>query len=112
MSELANKLEALIADASPAPWSGKYHAGAGFQLMGPLERTNCVEFTIKKQNDFPFIQAADDVLMGYEPWIQFAPADYKKIQGANFALMAELRNNVQLIIDALRLSDDIKSGVK
>jgi hypothetical protein len=79
----------------PIKLRAMYHSGAGWKIEGLIPtKTNCAEFTMKA--DFqPLVQCHDNVLqslIGYEPWIQFAPSEWKDMIGETFTEMVQLWN--------------------
>jgi hypothetical protein len=79
----------------PVKLRAMYHPGAGWQIDALIPTvTECVEFSLKA--DFqPCVQCHDNVLqsmLGYEPFIQFAPEEWKKMIGETFTEMVNLWN--------------------
>ena len=66
-----------------SPWMWTDRPGVGLQIEAVIpQKTPCAEFTMT-QGLQPVLQ-----VVGYEPWIQFEPAQWTEMQKDNVKLMA------------------------
>jgi len=94
----------------------RHRSGAGFEIYADLpETTNCIEFTIKA-DVVPIVQStkseyvkkqwteevkltSDNLTIGFEPFIQFAPEKWDKMIEETFVEMVKLWNEKHGIKD-------------
>lgn len=84
----------------PVELKTEYSAGAGWQIKALLKKeVNCAEFILKKDCFLRVMEGKKpepNMLIGYEPWIQFAPKEWDDMIGEIFTEMVSLWNEKQL----------------
>lgn len=84
----------------PLKLEAVYKAGVGWQIEAFITKpVHCAEFTMKGNHNQAVLQLHDNVLescirsfVGYEPWIQFEPKEWRDMIGKVFKEMAEAWN--------------------
>ena len=97
MKDLIQKLKELMNICSPAPWLAKDQTNNGWSMYAPMPSFNHAEYTTRDGERIS-IEMSKQVLIGYQPWVQFSPKEYDELMSANFKLMAEARNALPILI--------------
>ena len=97
MKELIKKLSEMMINASPVPWVAKDKTNNGWSMYAQMPSFNHAEYTTRA-GDRVVIEMAEQVMIGYQPWVQFWPKEYQDLMDANFKLMAEARNALPILL--------------
>ncbi len=77
---------------TPGPWEWKDVPGAGLEIRGPVHLVECVELP-KGIPEIPIniygLAQPQNILIGYERWVQFEPNGWSEMQEANARLIAD-----------------------
>ena len=87
-------------------------SGAGLQIHADIDfNPKCVEFALKRgYQNIAHGKPGDDMLIAFEPWIQFAPKDWDDMIAKVFEEMVDLWNEKYAEAGAASSTDADQEG--